>query len=105
MKLYVEINSCSSPCSSGSQLNNIYHKTFYTKRKSLCSFSSYSCDIQEILQLSTGCKDIQNVCYHNEQVYTSKYSHLFGQTCCDPLERQCSIKKSLCPITIERIRN
>lgn len=105
MELDFEINSSLSPCSIGNQLNDVCHKTSYTKRKGLCSFSSYSCDIQEILQLRTECKDIQNVCYHHEQVYMSKYSHLFGQTCCDPLERQCSAKKSLRPITIERVRN
>ena len=78
-------------CSTGSKLNEVYHKKTCTKSASeLISINRLDKDKQDLLQLRTGIviDFVMNstICKHHEKVYISRYENL--QTYCnDPFKR------------------
>ena len=73
-------------CTIGKILSEECDLEVYTKFKGTKSFSVLQAEEKEILKLRVGV-DIGSdgdVCFHHEQVYLVKYSHLYQKKCCDP---------------------
>ncbi|GBN96229.1 hypothetical protein AVEN_174177-1 [Araneus ventricosus] len=88
-------------CDVGKNLLESCHKTYYVKAVGLKELGEFTVEDRELLHLRLGNK-FEKICFHHEQVYLQKYTHLFGQTCCDPFKRHKKIvKKSLRIITLD----
>lgn len=97
----IEIENSIPNCDVGENLQESCHKTHYVTTTGLKEFSELTDETKELLHLRLGRK-FGKICLHHEQVYLQKYTHLFGQTCCDPFKRHKKpIKKSLRLITLE----
>ena len=72
-------------CTVGKILSEECDLEVYTKFKGIKSFSVLRAEEKEILKSRVGvdiCSDV-NICFHREQVYLVKYSHLYQKKCCD----------------------
>lgn len=49
------------------------------------SIESFSEEDRVLLKLRYGRSDVVDICKHHEMKYLQKYTHLFGNICCNPI--------------------
>lgn len=92
-------------CSVGELIGEECHKCVYgTVAKDIKLISALSEEDQHLLALRTNSADILTICRYHEIKYFLKYCHLFGKSCCDPLNiHKKTITKGLREIKVKHL--
>lgn len=88
-----DIENLIMECCVGLKIGEVCHKNTYgAVKKNLISLNDLNQDDQKLLKLRVD-SNISRICEYHKIVYLQRYNHLFGASCCDPLNSHAQRKK------------
>lgn len=106
-KFFFKFQSNMAECSIGVFLNDENcSNTSYSRQSNINNFLDFTESERKLLYLRTGCYNIDTVCTYHGKKYLDKFTHLFGNSCCDPFSlHKKVITKALRPISLDLAEN